>query len=159
MVLRGAWRWIALAVNVVIALAIPVLTVLAPWPERDGAPLLKRWLGQGDLSRSILALAKQTGVPVYADNRAILADLYYTGRDAGIVVYAPAPRGRAESYYEQMWPLPEHYTGELLVVSDHAPDCGAGPVAPVGVLDASGTWAGKGYQAYRVEARCVRAED
>lgn len=159
MVLRGAWRWIALAVNGVIALSIPVLTVLTPWPEKDGAPLLKRWLGQTELSRSILTLARQTGAPVYAGNRAILADLFYTGRDAGVVVYAPDPKGRAQSYYEQMWPLPADYAGELLVISDHAPDCGAGSVAPAGTLNTTGTWAGKRYAPYLVEARCVRAEN
>ncbi|WP_417809686.1 ArnT family glycosyltransferase [Thioclava sp.] len=159
LVMGRIWRIAALAVNGVIALMIPLLTVLAPWPAKDGQPLLKRWLGRVDLSAHILALAKADGVPIYTANRDILADLFYTGRDAGVTVYAPAPKGRAHSYYEQMWPLPVGYTGKLLVIANQAPDCGRGPVAPAGDLAASGTWAGKGFAPYLVEARCVRSQD
>ncbi|WP_078604939.1 ArnT family glycosyltransferase [Thioclava sediminum] len=159
MVLRGIWRWIALLINGLIALSIPLLTVLAPYPQKDGAPLLKRWLGQADLSRQILTLAKEADVPVYTGNRAILADLFYTGQDSGVTVFAPNPKQRADSYYEQMWPLPQDYNGRLLVIANSAPDCGSGPVSPEAQLDATGTWAGKGYAAYLVEARCVRSEN
>ncbi|KFE33475.1 ArnT family glycosyltransferase [Thioclava atlantica] len=159
MVMTRPWRWLALASNAVIAVAIPALTVLAPWPSSGGAPLLKRWLGQSDLSRQIIAIAKSEGVPVYADNRAVLADLYYTGRDSGIVFYASPPDDRPMNYYEQMWPLPAEFRGKILVISDEAPDCGAGPVAPVKPLKLTGTWAGKALAAYVVEAKCVRDED
>ncbi|OWX99747.1 glycosyltransferase family 39 protein [Thioclava sp. IC9] len=159
MVLRDIWRWIAILINGLIALSIPLLTVLAPYPQKDGAPLLKRWLGQADLSRQILTLAKEADVPVYASNRAILADLFYTGQGAGVTVYAPKPVVRADSYYEQMWPLPQDYKGRLLLIANSPPDCGSGPVSPAAQLDATGTWADKGYAAYLVEARCVRSEN
>ncbi|WP_295533074.1 glycosyltransferase family 39 protein [uncultured Thioclava sp.] len=159
LVMGRRWRIAALVVNLIIAIAIPLLTVLAPWPDPNDEPLLNRWLGRVDLSDQILDLAQTNHVPIYSANRDILADLYYTGRDENVVIYAPNPQRRAQSYYEQMWPLPEDYTGKLLVIATTPPDCGDGPVAPMAGLDATGTWAGKGYAPYLVEARCVRSQN
>ncbi|KEP68214.1 glycosyl transferase [Thioclava dalianensis] len=159
LVMGRIWRWGALGINLIIAVAIPVLTITAPWPAPDGKSLLKRWLGRVDLSETILALAKADDVPVYTANRDILADLFYTGRDAGVRVYAPDSKGRPQSYYEEMWPLPAEYSGKLLVIARQAPECGAGPVAPAGDLKPKGTWVGKGFAPYLVEARCVRTQE
>lgn len=159
MVLAPMWRKIAVGVNLIVVVAIPVLSVLAPWPEWNGKPLLKRWIGRVALSEQILTLAQREGVPVLAENRDILADLHYTGRNSGVRIYAMRPRGRAASYYEQMESLPEGWRGKVLLVATRAPDCGAGPVAPIDALPAKGAWAGKGMAAYLVEGACADPEN
>ncbi len=98
---------LALLVNGLVVVALPVLTITAPWPERNGKPLLSRYLGQSDLSRSIIAEAKARGaVAIYSDDRAVLADLFYTGAGSGLAFYAPKRAGRPLNYYEQNYPLP-----------------------------------------------------
>ena len=156
--LPGWGRWATLAINATATLALPVLIVAAPWPEIGGKPLLKRYLGRAELSTRILALAKAEGVPVYASDRDILADLFYTGRDAGVTIYAPRPEGRAHHYYEQSFALPEGYQGKLLVIAKAPFACGAGPLPPAAMLNPSGTWAGKGITPYLAEAECLHAD-
>ena len=99
---------LSLLVNGLVMVALPVLTISAPWPDWKGKPLLSRYLGQGDLSRSIIAEAKARGaVAVYSDDRAVLADLFYTGAGSGLAFYAPKRAGRPLNYYEQTYPLPD----------------------------------------------------
>ena len=99
----------SLLVNGLVMVALPVLTITAPWPERNGKPLLGRYLGQSDLSRSIIAEALARGaVAVYSDDRAVLADLFYTGAASGLAFHAPKRAGRPLNYYEQTYPLPDH---------------------------------------------------
>ena len=157
LVLGRRGRWLAVGVNAVAALAVPILIVLAPWPTVGGKPLLKRYLGQAALSQEILARAKAEGVPVLADSRDLLADLFYTGQGSGVTVYAPRPVGRPRHYYEQTFPLPADYRGKVLFVSRSAPDCGAGPVPPLGTLRAAGGWAGTGVAPYLIAAECFDA--
>lgn len=152
-------RWLALAVNALACVVLPLTIVLAPWPEWHGKPLLKRYLGRAEMSTRILALAKAEGVPVYAQSREILADLFYTGRLSGVTIYAPARPERPMNYYEQNFALPESYEGQLLVIRARPLDCGAGNLPPAGLLNGGGTWEGKGLTPYLAPAECVRAED
>ena len=97
---------LSLLVNGLVMVALPVLTISAPWPDRNGKPLLSRYLGQSDLSRSIIEDALAHGaVAVYSDDRAVLADLFYTGSASGLAFYAPKRVGRPLNYYEQTYPL------------------------------------------------------
>ncbi len=130
---------LSVLLNGLIAVTLPVLTILAPWPARDGAPLLKRYLGRAELSRQIIATAKAQQVgAVYATSRDILADLFYTGAGAGLAFYAPRPAGRPHNYYEQTWPLPDA-AGPALAVLSTAPVCGGRALAPVATFDTTGT--------------------
>lgn len=158
MVLPRAGRWAALGLNLVVATAIPVLTVLAPAPEVNGQPLLNRYLGRAELSQRILALARAEGIPVYAEDRDILADLFYTGRDAGVTVYAPRAGDRPRNYYEQNFPLPDGFDGRLLVIRRAPIDCGQGNLPPAGILNPSGVWAGKQITPYVVTGACLAAQ-
>jgi len=158
-VMGARWRWMALAVNLLVAVALPVLTVLAPWPEVKGQTLLHRYLGRTAMSEQILALARAEGLPVLSDNRDVLADLFYTGRDSGVPIYAARPDGRPEHYYAQNFALPAGFSGKLLLIATAPVDCGTGPVPPAGVLNGTGTWAGKGLTPYVIEAECLDAAD
>jgi len=159
LVLPRAWRWLALGLGLIPALVLPALIVLAPWPERKGQPLLARYLGRSEMSLRLLALAKANDVPIYAENRDILADLYYTGRASGVAIYAPDREGRPMNYYEQNFALPEDYRGNLLVIRMSPLDCGVGNLPPAGLLNGSGTWKGRGMTPYLAPRECIHAED
>lgn len=147
-------RWLAasVAVNGAVAVLLPALTILAPAPEVDGKPLLARYLGRADLSRQIIAAADKAGAEaVLATERDILADLFYTGRGAGLRFHAPRPEGRPDSYYEQNFPLPED-PGATLLVGASAPACAGAPVAD---LDTDGgAYHGRKLSAWLLPAGC-----
>lgn len=150
--------WLSFAINGAVAVLLPLLAVVAPAPARDGKPLLARYLGRADLSREIIAVAEEAGTAtVVALDRDVLADLFHTGRDAGLSIRAPQPGGRPQNYYEQTYPLPEG-SGQVLLIANHAPDCGSGPVSPIHRFDtARGAYAGRDIAAYLVPSECANA--
>lgn len=156
---RALWMLRAsVAVNVAICLLLPILTLLAPWPLLNGKPLLARYLGQADLSRQIIAAAEAAGVStVVAADRAVLADLFYTGRDSGLSIRTPVPKGRPGSYYAQTFPLGSA-EGPVLYVTEVAPICGAAPLPAFASLDTGrGAYAGRDLQLYLVSPGCLDA--
>jgi 4-amino-4-deoxy-L-arabinose transferase-like glycosyltransferase len=148
-------RWLvaSFAVNAVFCIGLPLLTIFTQISFPGGKPVLDRQLGRAAMSEQIIALAKANGdLPVLAEPRDVLADLFYTGRDAGLTFYAPRPKGRADNHYEQRYPLPQGLTGRLLLITATPPAC-AGEALP---LDAKGgAYAKWGLAAYIVEAACV----
>ena len=155
---RPRWRAASLAINVAFCVLLPLL-VIFPTLSMNEKPVLARQLGRADLSRQIIALSTtNNGVPIYADNRDVLADLFYTGRDAGLTVYAPRPDGRAGNHYEQRYPLPEAVTGQILMVTATAPICPMPPVA-INLQTTGGAYDGDGLTAYLVDAGCLNVAD
>ena len=126
------------ALGAAFALLLPALTILAPYPDQNGRPLLHRYLGRAELSQQIIMAATAAGVGVVlAEDRDVLADLFYSGRASGLRFYANPPNGRPESYYEQAFPLPPD-AGPALYVLELAPVCGGQPIAPIVRFDTSG---------------------
>jgi 4-amino-4-deoxy-L-arabinose transferase-like glycosyltransferase len=156
---RARWLlWASLALNGAITLLLPLLAMLAPWPDPKGKPLLSRYLGQAALSRQIIAVAEEAGVlVVVASDRAILADLFYTGRDAGLAFRTPIPQGRPGNYYDQNFAF-DAATGPVLFVAEDAPVCGAAPLPAFAPLESgSGAYAGRSLQTYLVPPDCLNA--
>ncbi|MGL4278878.1 MAG: hypothetical protein ACRCS0_00810, partial [Albidovulum sp.] len=154
---RARWLfWTSMAVNGAICLILPVLTILAPWPEANGKPLLGRYLGQAALSREIVAAAKAAGVAtVAASDRGVLADLFHTGRDSGLNFRVPLTEGRPGSYYEQAYPLLPG-AGPVLYVDVTAPVCDGKTAAPHAVFpDFGGAHSGRVYSGYIVDGDCL----
>ncbi len=152
---RPRLRMLAVAVNAALCLALPLLT-LAPDLPYKGKPLLERYLGRAGMSRQILDLAARSGnLPILADDRDVLADLFYTGRDSGAVIFAPRPKGRPMNHYEQSYPLPETATGPLLLVTAAAAAC-AGAAIPLAAE--GGAYARRGLAAYLTTADCVNGQ-
>ncbi len=149
---RG-WLTTSFAVNAVFCIGLPLLTIFTGLTFPNGKPLLDRQLGRTAMSQQIIALAHANGdLPVLAEARDVLADLFYTGQNAGLTYYAPRPKARPENHYEQRYPLPEGLTGRLLLITSNPPACAGEPLP----LDArGGAYAKWGLAAYIVEAACV----
>ena len=149
---------LSLVVNGVVSIALPVLTLLPDLTLGRDRPLLARYLGRADLSRQILAAAEVAGVPVVADRRDILADLFYTGQNAAVPVFALPPPGRPMNHYEQVYPLPADLAGRVLFVADAPPTCSGRPVPPHVAFDTSvGAYSRDRFAGYLVPAACLHA--
>jgi len=158
LVLHPRWLWLSLAVNGAISVLLPVLTLLAPWPAPGGTPLLARYLGRVDLSRQILAIATRENLPVVAERRDVLADLFHTGAGRDVIIYAPRPAGRPQNYYEQTFARPAVAEGPMIYVQAQAPVCDGVPLAPLARLDtAGGAYQSQPLAAYLVPQDCANA--
>lgn len=146
----------SLAINGAIALILPVLTLVPDMTFGRSEPLLARYLGQSALSRQILDLARENAVPVISARRDVLADLFYTGRDSGISIYALPPRGRPQNHYEQRYPAPADLGGKVLLVATEMPVC-AGSAAPATFpLDrAGGAYSKVPLSAFLISGECL----
>ncbi|RVV98082.1 glycosyl transferase [Mesobaculum littorinae] len=104
---RRRWLVASFAVNGALCLTVAVLSLFPAAVRPGGEPLLRRYIGADEMTQQILSVAVETGAgAIVADHRGILADLFYTGRDSTIPVFAPVPQGRAANYYEKHFPLP-----------------------------------------------------
>jgi 4-amino-4-deoxy-L-arabinose transferase-like glycosyltransferase len=149
----------SLVINTMISVLLPALTVLAPWPQRDGQPLLQRYLGQAALSAQILDAASRSGAAtVLARDRAILADLAYSGRDAGLAIRAVQPEGRPGNYFEQSFAIGPADQGPVLAVLPAPPVCEGGEQFPLSQFDTRiGAWHKTRLAGYVITAECARA--
>jgi 4-amino-4-deoxy-L-arabinose transferase-like glycosyltransferase len=121
-----------LAINLAVALALPVAAVFADsWRIGGGNLVLARWVGPAEVSRRAAEIARAEGLDtIVSDSRELLADLFYTLRDSGLAIHAPPPEGFPAHHYAQKHPLPPG-PGDVLYVTHSAedPDCaGATPV-------------------------------
>lgn len=111
-------RWLAagFAINVAACLALPLATLVADSWAIGGNLVLKRYVGQGAASRHMAEVARGQGLDaIVSDNRAILADLFYSLRDSGLAIYAEPTDGFPPHHYAQTHPLPPG-PGEVLYV-------------------------------------------
>ena len=146
----------SLVINGTIAVALPLLTLMPGLTMGRSEPLVVRYLGQAALSRQVLDLAAANAVPVVASRRDVLADLFYTGRDAGVAVYAVRPKGRPQNHYEQRYPVPSDLAGRVLFVTAKPPVCPGSPEPEAFPLDrAGGTYADVPLSAFLVGVECL----
>ena len=122
-----------LAINLAVTLALPVAAVFADsWRIGSGNLVLARYVGQADLSRHAAEIARAEGLDtLVSGNRAMLADFFYTLRDAGLAIYAEPVEGFPPHHYAQKHPLPPG-PGDVLYITRSAtgPACRApAPVA------------------------------
>lgn len=112
---------VSFAVNGLLCLVLPLATIFADRLVVNGQPLLARYLGRAEMSRAIIAAAQDQGLDtVVAEDRDILADLFYTGRDSGLSFRAVPPPGRAPHHYALRYPLDPTGTESLLWVAPAA---------------------------------------
>ena len=87
--------------------------------------VLARYVGQGDVRRRAAEIAREARLDtLVSDNRALLADFFYTLRDSGLAIYAEPVAGFPPHHYAQSHPLPQG-PGDVLFVNRDAegPDC------------------------------------
>lgn len=160
MLIRGRLLIAASAIGGLVAILLPAAAIGAHWLSVDEKPLLARWLGRHDMSQEILHAAIQRQLPIFADNRSILADLHYTGRNSGVPVFAPNRSGRAMNYYEQTLSMPEDFEGNVLAVLNRKPLCDGHATAPIYVPDLDGTaYDGLGFAFYVLPSSCMKVKD
>jgi 4-amino-4-deoxy-L-arabinose transferase-like glycosyltransferase len=152
---RPRWLAASFVVNGALCLALPLATVIAPAPIWHGQPLLARYLGRAEMSRAIVAAAREAGLEtVVAGNRDILADLFYTGRDSGLSFRSVPPKGRAANHYQMRYPFAGGAAPVLYVAeADRAVCAGAerlGVIAP-----AQGVWHGHPMALWRLPGICL----
>lgn len=147
------WRKLSLLVNGAICLLLPVLTLMPSLSLNGEWPLLQRYLGRASFSEQVMAQAIAAGgVPVVAGRRDILADLFYTGRDSGLMFYALPPKGRAMDHYQQTYPVPADLGGQVLLVTDAPPACAA---AGQPLVTKDGAYLRQSYAGYLISAECL----
>ncbi|GAA0298122.1 ArnT family glycosyltransferase [Rhodovulum strictum] len=157
--LSPRWRLASFAVNGTLALALPVLGVFADKAATGGQPLLQRYLGRDEMTAEIVDTAREAGLDIIvAANRDILADLFYSARDSGLVFHAVPPEGRAPHHYALKHPLPPDLTGEVLFATlGAAPACIADTPPLRVILPEQGAWRGRPVSLFAVPAECWAA--
>lgn len=123
---------LAVALNGAVALALPVIGTRAQDWQRDGAPVLARYVGNAAVADAVLDRAAQQGAGlIVASDRALLAQLVLRATTTGgpaVVRAVPAPWGPEPSHYDLIYPLRDE-PGPALWAGDvaHPPAC-ADPV-------------------------------
>ncbi|NIZ13432.1 glycosyltransferase family 39 protein [Phaeobacter sp. HF9A] len=146
--------WAAIGVNLCLSLAIALGAAQVTHWMRGDQLLLKRYTGRAEMVQSAAAIARAEGLEaIISDNRHVLADVFYYGRDLGLALYAVPHRGAQPHYYAEQFALPaEGAPAELLYLGQGAPCADA---QLLGALDtAPGAYAGRGLGAYRAPASC-----
>lgn len=153
------WLWSTVILHGAFALFIPVATwVGTGWSAAsENRLLLERYLGRSEMSARILELAESEGLPVVADDRDVLADLFYANRAGVVPVYALPERGRASNHYALTRSLPADVTGPVLFVTKR----GAAPLScnakSLGLLaPQTGAYRTRPQAVFRLEASCLR---
>ena len=89
--------------------------------------VMQRYVGRSAISLEIADIAVQANTStIVADNRDILADLFYTLKGKPYHIYARNSGGFPKSYYEQNFSLPPTVTGDVLFIDDEPFNCAAG---------------------------------
>ncbi|SMX46407.1 ArnT family glycosyltransferase [Actibacterium lipolyticum] len=155
-------RWLvaSFVVNGALSLALPIIGVFAETPATQDSAALKRYTGRDEMSLQIIETALRTGTTdVVAQNRDILADLFYTGRDSGLSFYALPTTGRAAHHYALKYPLPDETAGPVLYIADsrRPPVCQPDAQPVTTISPTSGTYGGKTKRLYLVPGDCWAA--
>ncbi|HVL21449.1 MAG TPA: glycosyltransferase family 39 protein, partial [Amaricoccus sp.] len=152
-------RWLAagFAINVAVCLALPLASLVADsWKIGDNL-VLHRYVGQGAASRHMAEVARAEGLDtIVSDNRAILADLFYSLRDSGLTIYAEPVDGFPPHHYAQKHPLPPG-SGEVLYVGrGEPPHCrpGGSPAVEVARWRPATGYVTTDFAAFRVPRSC-----
>lgn len=153
---RPRWLAASLALNGAVCLALPLLSIFTGGPVIRGEPVLHRYLGRAEMSRRILDAAETAGVAaIVTPHRDLLADLFHTGRDAGLPVFALPVDGRPPHYYAQRHAFPGTEGAVLVVGVDGAALPCADRARPAGALEAGpGHYSGTSFPLWIAPGDC-----
>ncbi|MFD1912811.1 ArnT family glycosyltransferase [Halodurantibacterium flavum] len=110
---------LSLILNGFIALAVPIaITQAADLRRPDGELLLRRHLGQAEISaRALQATRAAGGDVIVAHDRGLLADLFYRTRKGGPQIFAVPQTDPVPHHYALIYPLPADRDGTVLYLS------------------------------------------
>jgi 4-amino-4-deoxy-L-arabinose transferase-like glycosyltransferase len=156
------WLRASMGIHLFLAVLLPVASVWGTgWRVGPDANfLLARYLGRTEMTREILDRADALGVSaIVADDRDVLADLFYGGRMATVPVYARPVSGRAPNHYVLTYSLPGTVEGEVLYVTKkdkpRVGDCEARDIDRI--APATGAYARRPQRLFVVSADCLAA--
>jgi 4-amino-4-deoxy-L-arabinose transferase-like glycosyltransferase len=148
----------SLIIGAVVAFVIPVLTVFAlDIKLPNGDLVMKRYVGPSTISLEIADIATTAKTPyIVAEDRAILADLFYTLKGKPFHIYARNFGGFPKNYYEQNFSLPADVTDPVLFVDNDQISCPGGQAELIKSWSPTfGDMKGETLYAYRVPASCL----
>lgn len=130
-----AWLVASFAFNGALSMLFPLAATAPEALTWRGQPLLERYVGRDEMSRAILkaAEAERLGV-IVAEDRDVLADLFYTARGQGVEIAAIPPRGRAPHHYALNFPYQPEAGDFLLVLRASETNPCPGSAAPIGKI-------------------------
>ncbi len=146
-------------INAIPALLLPILSVFAgDLKMPNGDLVMKRYMGRSAISLQIADIARtaQTDT-IVAEDRDILADLFYTLKGKPYHIYARNFGGFPKSYYEQNFSLPAATSGNnILYIATSPFECADGTAETVRTWKPDfGYKSGKTLYAYRVPPSCL----
>lgn len=148
------WLRVSFAINILLAVLLPLITIFPDLIAPGGRPAAERYLGRAALSSQAISLAKERGLGmIVSGNRDVLADLFYTGREAGLEFRARPVAGRVPHHYALRYPFTGHSGPVLLIDQGAAPCAGAHELAQT--RPESGAWRGKSFTFWQVDAACI----
>lgn len=158
--LRGTKRGLVTSViiNSIPVLLLPILAVFAPDLKLpNGDLVMKRYMGRSAISLEVADIANDAHLDtIVAQDRDVLADLFYTLKGKPYHIYARNLGGFPSSYYEQNLPLPTSTSGNVLYVSTSPFECASGAGEMVKTWKPEfGYMRGKALYAYRVTPTCL----
>ena len=115
-----AWFWGSIALHSVFALFIPLAAAFPTALQfgEEGRYFMARYMGRTDMTAQIQSTASTNNTTVIvADDRDILADLFYAARLGGVPVFARPEPGRAPHHYALKHPYDGSATGPILYVT------------------------------------------
>ncbi|MEX0284786.1 MAG: ArnT family glycosyltransferase [Paracoccaceae bacterium] len=148
--------WGGLVLNLTLTLAVPIAaTQTTTWRmEKEGRLVLRRFAGRSEVSRHAVALARAKGVQdIVADDRDMLADLFHTGRDSGLNIFAQPHDGHYPHYFAQKLAYPQGRDGPFLYLGTvGVPPCDPELVEEYATPD--GAYAGRTLRFYVAPPDC-----
>lgn len=148
---RSRWLGRGLAVNVAVVAAV---TILLLWP--GVLPRASdRYMARTSVMSEVIELAD--GRPIVAEEREVLADLFYAAalQEAPVPVFALRRDGAPRHWYDMAFPMPPEVSGVYL---SHGPPppCAEGDAAPEATLTPErGAYRGRTLHLYAMPRDCL----
>lgn len=101
---KKSWQWAIYLPNALMSLGFALLLLVPTlFNLGNGQPIGGRYMGQTATSHEIIAHAQTADVQnVFAEERAILADLFFTGRNSGLTFLSLKRFDGDRHYYDQL---------------------------------------------------------
>ncbi|MES2914828.1 MAG: glycosyltransferase family 39 protein [Pseudomonadota bacterium] len=155
---------LSLALGLAVTLALPLVKVFpTALPQREGKPLMARYLGHEDTARRALrAAADARAATLVIPDRDLMADLLWFGPDTAPTLRALPPKGRPAHHWELTAAFdPATDPGPVALIWPVGQPLPCASAIPVGRFTAPpGAYGGRSYQMLRLTAPdCLRQQE